>query len=153
MGVQNTDELALKSLIEATVNGITPTVLTEQAKKWRKRARRSTPSQATRTFHVELSEYESPVESMAGATTASMVNEVTVSIVTDYSLPHQDVMPIVLSDHRQLLRAIAQLKNTDANGIWWVQSLGASDLPDDETADHWQVDHDFLVRYQTAGTF
>lgn len=153
MGVQSTDEATLKALIETTIRGITPSVTSRQALGWRLRDRRSTPSQATRAFHVEISEYDSLEDDVAGFTTAGMVSEIRVSVVTDYSLPHQEVMPIVMADHRQLLRALSDLKKTDANGIWWVESLGPSDLPEDDGADHFQVDHDFLFRYQTSGSF
>lgn len=152
-GVTATDEPTLKALIERTVASITPSITSRRAQRWVDRRRRGTPSQATRLFHVEFSGYTEGPEDAAGHTTGGMTSEVTVSIVTDYSVPHDEVMPLVMADHRDLLQALSLLKKTASNGVWWVESIGTSDLPDDQTADHWQVDHDFTFRYQTARSY
>lgn len=153
MGVQSTDEPTLKALIETTIHGLTPTITSRQASTWELRSRKSTPGHRTRSFRVIFSDYEEGPTDEAGWTTAGMRNVITVTIETDYSVPHDEVMPLIMADHRQLLDVLSALKKTDSNGVWWVESIGPPDPPDDDSADHWQVDHDFEVHYQTSRSF
>jgi len=153
--VASTDLGSVQTLVQSTVQGITPTYVSRQADAWSLRPanRRATPGQRTRAFHVAWqNDQVAAAGDIAGWTTGGQVNEVSCLVVTDYSIPLQDAFPIIARDHKDLLEALSLLKRNRDNGIWWVESEGFTDPPE-EQGDHYQVEHSFLVRYQQARTF
>jgi hypothetical protein len=153
--VASTDLANVQALVQSTVQGVTPTIVNRQADAWSLRPanRRATPGQRSRAFHVAWENDEVQASgSIAGWTTGGQVNQVSCIVVTDYSIPLQDAYPIIARDHKDLLEALSLLKRDRANGIWWVESEGFTDPPE-EQGDHYQVEHAYLVRYQQARTY
>jgi hypothetical protein len=155
MVMQSTSLDVVQALFQATIQGITPSITNRQADAWTLRGenRRATTGLRTRSFHIawENDQVAASTE-FAGWTTGSQVNEVSCVVHTDYSIPLQDAYPIIASDHRDLLQNLSLLKRTGTNGIWWVESEGFTDPPD-EQGDHYTVEHAFLIRYMQNRIF
>ena len=145
----------VQTLFQSTIQAMTPSIVNRQADAWSLKPanRRSTAGQRSRAFHIawENDQVAASAE-FAGWTTGSQVNEVSCNVVTDYSIPVQEAFPIIASDHKDLLEELSLLKCAGTNGIWWVESEGFTDPPD-EQGDHYQVEHSFLIRYQRARRF
>ena len=120
--VASTDLGSVQTLVQSTVQGITPTYVSRQADAWSLRPanRRATPGQRTRAFHVAWQKKVAAAGDIAGWTTGGQVNEVSCLVVTDYNIPLQDAFPIIARDHKDLLEALSLLKRNRDNGIWWV---------------------------------
>lgn len=153
---QNTTLDAVQSLVISTVRGVTPTITRDSVGGWEPRPsnRPARSGLRNRSYSVELyGDRDAPAE-VAGWTCLSEVREVTCHVVTDYSIPFQDAYPIIAQDNADLRDALSDLKKTSSNGIWWVQGEEFTDPPEpEEGGDHYQVEHEFTIRYQRARSY
>jgi len=147
-----TDLDTLEALFKAAIEGITPTITTEQAKRWKhfKGAigNDDHAAAATRTFRIDWGDEIEADPGEAPFTNSAYTLIAECFVATDYNLDDDTSNRVINSDLRQLRDVLEDLTDTTP-GLLWVNEA-KTEIDTDESGTGLLATHSFAVAYFKA---